>query len=36
MRRIADSEPYRVPATIDDPSILGELETAFQALGYAR
>jgi propionyl-CoA synthetase len=36
MRRIADSEPYRVPATIDDSSILGELEMAFQALGYAR
>ena len=36
MRKIADSEPYRVPATIDDPAILGELETALQALGYAR
>jgi propionyl-CoA synthetase len=36
MRRIADSEPYRVPATIDDPAILEELKTALQALGYAR
>jgi propionyl-CoA synthetase len=36
MRRIADSEPYRVPATIDDPAILEELKTALQSLGYAR
>ena len=36
MRRIADSEPYRVPATIDDPAILEELKTALQTLGYAR
>ncbi len=36
MRKIADSEPYRVPATIDDPAVLEELETALQALGYAR
>jgi propionyl-CoA synthetase len=36
MRRIADAEPYRVPATIDDPAVLEELERALQALGYAR
>jgi propionyl-CoA synthetase len=36
MRRIADSKPYKVPATIDDPSILEELKTALQTLGYAR
>jgi propionyl-CoA synthetase len=36
MRKIADSEPYRVPATIDDPAILEELETALRALGSAR
>jgi len=36
MRKIADSEPYRVPATIDDPTILEELEAALQGLGYAR
>ncbi len=35
MRKIADSEPYRVPATIDDPGILDELRTALQTLGYA-
>ena len=36
MRRIANSEPYRVPATIDDPDILEELRIALQHLGYAR
>jgi propionyl-CoA synthetase len=36
MRKIADSEPYRVPATIDDPAILDELEAALRALGSAR
>lgn len=35
LRRIADTEPYEVPATIDDPAILGEIETALQELGYA-
>jgi propionyl-CoA synthetase len=36
MRKIADSEPYRIPATIDDPAILEELRTALRTLGYAR
>jgi propionyl-CoA synthetase len=36
MRSIADAEPYRVPPTIDDPAILGEIEQALQRLGYAR
>ena len=36
MRRIADSEPYRMPATIDDPTILGEIAEALQGLGLAR
>ena len=35
MRRIADSEEYAVPATIDDPAILDEIETALQSAGYA-
>jgi propionyl-CoA synthetase len=35
MRKIADSEPYRTPPTIDDPAILDEIRTALQALGYA-
>jgi propionyl-CoA synthetase len=34
MRRIADGEDYRVPATIDDPAILGEIETALARAGY--
>jgi propionyl-CoA synthetase len=36
MRRIADSEPYTVPATIDDPAILDEITDALHRLGYAR
>jgi propionyl-CoA synthetase len=35
MRRIADREEYAVPATIDDPAILGEIETALEQVGYA-
>jgi propionyl-CoA synthetase len=35
MRRIADSEEYSVPATIDDPAILDEIEAALQTVGYA-
>ena len=36
LRRIADTEPYEVPATIDDPAILEEVKVALQDLGYAR
>ncbi|HEY6000943.1 MAG TPA: propionyl-CoA synthetase [bacterium] len=36
MRRIADSEPYNMPATIDDPAILGEMTEALQHIGYAQ
>ncbi|SVB88631.1 uncharacterized protein METZ01_LOCUS241485, partial [marine metagenome] len=25
-RKIADNEPYKMPATIDDPAILGEIK----------
>jgi propionyl-CoA synthetase len=35
MRRIADTEEYTVPATIDDPAILDEIEAALQTVGYA-
>jgi propionyl-CoA synthetase len=35
MRKIADSEPYRTPPTIDDPAILGEIREALRARGYA-
>ena len=34
MRRIADGEDYRMPATIDDPAILGEIEAALARAGY--
>jgi propionyl-CoA synthetase len=36
MRRIADGEEYSVPATIDDPAILAEIERALAGVGYAR
>jgi propionyl-CoA synthetase len=36
MRRIADCEPYNMPATIDDPAILGEMTEALQHIGYAK
>ena len=36
MRRIADGEDYKTPATIDDPAILGEIEEALRGMGYAR
>jgi len=35
MKRIADGEDYRMPATIDDPEILREIETALRDIGYA-
>ena len=35
MRKIADSEDYKVPATIEDPQVLSEVESALQTLGYA-
>ncbi len=35
MRKIADGEDHRVPATIDDPAILGEIEEALKSIGYA-
>ncbi|MEO9782037.1 MAG: propionate-CoA ligase PrpE [Sedimentitalea sp.] len=36
MVRIADSETYKMPATIDDPAILDEIEEALQTIGYAK
>jgi propionyl-CoA synthetase len=35
MRKIADGEPYTVPSTIDEPSVLGEIQQALQQIGYA-
>ncbi len=34
MRAIADGEPWKLPATIDDPATLAEIEVALAALGY--
>ncbi|HEX3861388.1 MAG TPA: propionyl-CoA synthetase [Stellaceae bacterium] len=34
MRAIADGEDYRMPATIDDPAILGEIGDALAKAGY--
>ncbi len=36
MVKIADSAEYKVPATIDDPTILDEIREALQGLGYAK
>jgi propionyl-CoA synthetase len=36
MQKIADSEPYKMPATIDDPAILSEISDKLQTLGYAK
>jgi len=36
MRSIADGETYPVPSTIDDPAILGEIETAVETIGYGK
>ena len=35
MRKIADSEDYRVPATIEDPIVLDEVREALLSIGYA-
>ena len=36
MRKIADSEDYTVPATIEDPVVLGEIQEALGSIGYAK
>ena len=36
MRDIADGKTYAIPSTIDDPSILGEVEEALKKIGYSR
>ena len=36
MVKIADSQEYKMPATIDDPAILDEIKIALQSLGLAR
>ena len=36
MQKIADGQDYAMPATIDDPAILGEIDDALQDVGYAK
>src|SRR6056297_2409683 len=36
MAKIADGEPFKPPATIDDPAILDEIRAAVAGLGYAK
>lgn len=36
IQKIADNKQYNVPATIDNPDVLGEIEEALIALGYAK
>jgi propionyl-CoA synthetase len=35
IQKIADNKAYNVPATIDDPTILDEMEAALKGIGYA-
>ena len=35
MQRIADSKDYRMPATIEDPDVLDEIQASLQSIGYA-
>ena len=35
MVKIADSEEFKMPATIDDPAILDEIRDALKTIGYA-
>ncbi len=34
MVKIADGEPFKMPATIDDPAILDEIAAALKSIGY--
>ncbi len=36
IKRIADDEPWTMPATVDDPVILDEMTEALSRLGYPR
>ena len=36
IQKIADNQEYNVPATIDDPTILDEMEEALEGIGYAK
>ena len=34
MRKIADGEEWKMPATIDDPAIMAEISVVLESLGY--
>jgi propionyl-CoA synthetase len=36
MKKMADGTPFKAPATIDDPAILGEIRVALEGIGYAK
>jgi len=36
IQKIADNKEYKVPATIDDPTTLGEMQEALESIGYAK
>jgi propionyl-CoA synthetase len=36
IQKIADDEPWKTPATIDDPAILDEITQALKSAGYAK
>ncbi|NYT08300.1 MAG: propionyl-CoA synthetase, partial [Methanomicrobiales archaeon] len=36
MKKIADGVEYRVPATIDDPAVLGEITESLASIGYPK
>jgi propionyl-CoA synthetase len=35
MQKIADGEPWRMPATIDDPAAIDEITGGLKTAGYA-
>jgi len=36
IQKIADNKPYKIPATIEDPTVIGEMEEALIKIGYAK
>jgi len=36
IQKIADNKEWKMPATIDDPATLGEMEEALEGIGYAK
>jgi propionyl-CoA synthetase len=36
LQKIADGEEYKMPATIDDPAILADIQDVLRQIGYAR